>query len=295
MTYSIVACDAHTGQFGVGVQTHQPTVGAVVPWAKPGVGAVATQSLTNKSFGPLGLELLEGRLSAEKALAALLASDPGADQRQVALVDRKGDVAVHTGARCIPFAGHRTGAGYSVQANMMLKDTVPAAMAAAFEGSEGPLVVRIMAALEAAEAEGGDIRGAQSAAILVVGAEDKPDWDNVVANLRVDEHPNPIAELRRLVTFSRANALSREGDTLAEAGELEKAIETWAQARALAPDTTEMTFWQALTLADNHARLEEAKALLDGLYAQEPHWRELLPRLVPAGLLDHPEIVPKLV
>lgn len=158
MTYSIVAFDAKTKQFGVAVQTHQPSVGAVVPWVMAGVGAIATQSLTNISFGPLGIELMQGGVSAEKALAALLASDPGADQRQVSLIDREGKVATHTGKHCIPFAGHHIGENYSVQANMMLKDTVPTAMAKAYEEAQGDLMQRMMIALEAAE--GGAISAA---------------------------------------------------------------------------------------------------------------------------------------
>lgn len=295
MTYSIVAFDAATEQFGVAVETHQPSVGAWVPWLKPGVGAVATQSWTNVGFGPLGLKLLGGGLSAEHTLAALLASDPERARRQVAVIDRAGNVAVHTGERCIAHAGHQTGVGYSVQANMMLHPTVPAAMAGAFEDAQGSLAERLMRALHAAEGEGGDIRGAQSAALLVVSSEAEPDWENIVCNLRVDDHTNPIMELRRLVDQHIANALSDQGYAQAKRGEIDAAIQTWAQARARAGDATEMQFWQAVTLADEYGRFGEGRALLHDLAMREPQWIELVRRLVPAGLLTHPETVAQLL
>ncbi len=294
MTYSIVAYDVDARQFGVAVQTHQPSVGAVVPWVRSGVGAVATQSLTNIAFGPGGLELMAAGYSAEAALKALLAGDEGRERRQVALVDKEGKVAVHTGSGCIPFAGHRNGEHYSVQANMMLKDTVPAAMAAAFEAAKGSLMERMMAALEAAEAEGGDIRGSQSAALVVWGNEDKPDWANRIADLRVDEHKDPIKELRRLVTMRAADLHSDQGEELAKAGDLEGMQAAFAAARKLTPDATELSFWQALTLADNHGLYDEARALLEPLFKKEPQWEELLRRLGPIGLLDHPEIIGRL-
>lgn len=295
MTYSIVAHDPKKKEFGVAVQTHQPSVGAVVPWVRAGVGAVATQSLTNISFGPLGLELLEGGINAKKALKALLASDPGAAQRQVSLIDKDGNPATHTGEHCIPFAGHLIDENVSVQANMMLTDTVPAAMLAAYKAGKGSLMQRMMAAMQAAEGQGGDIRGSQSAALIVYSSEDKPHWENRVCDLRVDEHADPIAELRRLVDLRTADLLSREGLAQAEAGKMQQALKTLAKARKLSTDPTEMIFWQALTLADDYALIEEARALLIPLFAQEPQWKELIPRLLPAKILDHPEIVDKLL
>jgi len=295
MTYSIVAHDPKKKEFGVAVQTHQPSVGAVVPWVRAGVGAVATQSLTNISFGPLGLDLLEAGVSAENALKALLASDPGAAQRQVSLIDKDGKAATHTGENCIPFAGHLAEKNVSVQANMMLKDTVPAAMLQAYKASKGSLMQRMMAAMEAAEGQGGDIRGSQSAAIIVYASEDKPHWENRVCDIRVDEHADPIAELRRLVDLRSVDLLSREGLAQADAGKMDEALKTLAKARKLSTDPTEMIFWQALTLADDHALIDEARALLVPLFAQEPQWKELIPRLLPAKILDHPDIVDKLL
>lgn len=250
--------------------------------------------MTNRGFGPLGLELLAGGLSAEQTLAALLASDPEAALRQVAIVDRAGRVAAHTGARCIPFAGHRLGTGYSVQANMMLRDTVPDAMAAAFEAAPGTLMERLLVALEAAEAEGGDIRGAQSAALLVLSSNPGPDWHNVVCDLRVDDHVAPLAELRRLVEQRLADRLSDEGEEQARRGEVEAAIATFAEARARSHDPSELQFWQALILADECRRFDEARELLRDLVAREPQWRELVPRLVPARLIK-PETAERLL
>jgi uncharacterized Ntn-hydrolase superfamily protein len=294
MTYSIVAYDPVARQHGVAVQTHQPAVGAVVPWVRAGVGAVTTQSLTNIAFGPLGLELLAGGLGAKDALAALLAGDEGRERRQVALVDRHGEVAVHTGSGCIPHFGHKAGQHYSVQANMMTNDTVPAAMAAAFEAAQGDLMHKLMSALEGAEAEGGDIRGSQSAAIVVYGSEDKPHWENRICDLRVDEHKTPVAELRRLVTMRQADLLNDKFEKLAANGDLAALQAGFAEARKASPDASELAFWQALVLADNHNLIAEARALLAPLFAAEPQWQELLRRLIamgppPGGLLDHPE------
>ena len=204
MTYSIVARDAETGELGVGVQTHRPAVGAIVPWVKAGVGAVATQSFSNISFGPQVLALLETGLEAEAAVAAVIAADTMPARRQLGVISASGQAAVHTGEACIPFAGHRIGSNYSVQANMMLTDRVPAAMAEAFELSSGLLALRILRTIEAAQAEGGDIRGMQSAAILVRGPGPlSPTWD-----LRIDNDPDPLRKLSELVDIRRAEALA---------------------------------------------------------------------------------------
>ncbi len=295
MTYSIVAYDKKTKQFGIGVQTHQPAVGAVVPWVRAGVGAVATQSLTNIAFGPLGIEMLAAGMSAEKVIAALVAGDEGQHHRQVAVVDAKGNAAAHSGEKCIPFFGQHVGEGYSVQANMMLKDTVPAAMSKAYEGASGPLLNKIMVAIEAAEAEGGDIRGSQSAAIVVYGSEDKPHWENRVADLRVDEHSDPIGELRRIVDLRLADLTSNEGDRLLSEGKLEEGLKAYARGRQMSADASEMAYWQALTLADEHDMIEEARNMLKSLFEAEPNWIELTRRLPETGILDHPEIVEKLL
>ncbi len=281
MTYSIVARDPATGDLGVGVQTHQVGVGAIVPWVKPGVGAVATQSSANVAFGPQALALLESGLDAEHALAAILAGDRHPERRQVAVLDVSGKAAVYTGEACIPFAGHQVGEGYSVQANMMLNDTVPAAMARAFEASEGHLSARILAALEAAQGEGGDIRGSQSAAIVVHAPGNGLDyqWD-----LRVDNDPQPLVRLRELVHLRLAGRrLSvRAGD---EPPSLQEAFAAFAEAEQLFR-SDEQTFWFAVNvIGDRYGELDRAAELLAPLFQRAPQWRELMHRLPgrPAG------------
>jgi uncharacterized Ntn-hydrolase superfamily protein len=206
VTYSIVARDPATGELGVAVESHFFAVGPVVPWLRPGVGAVATQAMAELSYGPLALDLLEAGRSPSRALEILTEADPGAATRQVAVVDAAGAVAVHTGECCIAEAGHRLGEGWAVQANMMTSPGVPDAMAEAFLAAGGPLADRMLAALDAAEAAGGDIRGRQSAALVVVrGDAGSPAWDNV-CDVRVDDHPEPLVELRRLVATTRCSA-----------------------------------------------------------------------------------------
>jgi len=290
MTYSIVARDPLTGQLGVAVQSHAFSVGPIVPWARAGVGAVATQSITEPAYGPNGLRLMAGGLPAPEALAQLLAADKGAAVRQVAMVDAHGDVAVHTGERCIPAAGHAHGEGFSCQANMMLNDTVWDAMAAAYLTAEGDLVARLMVALHAAEAEGGDIRGRESSAMLVVAATSlgRPwAYADVVVDLRVEDHPEPLTELERLLRLQRAFAHAEEANRREEAGDAAGAWEEISAAERLAPDNLELRFWKGVTLAEQ-GREREARAILVEVYRSDPDWAELLRRLpaVGAALVD---------
>ena len=289
-TYSIVARDAKTGQFGVAVQTHQMGVGRIVPALLPGVGAVTTQSFSNASFGPLGLDLLQAGYAAERVIAALVAVDEGEARRQVAVVDSKGRAAAHTGSGCIAYAGHHVGEGYSVQANMMTRDTVIDAMAGAYEAASGDLAQRMMAALEAAQAEDGDIRGMQSAALKVVSgdAADMP-WDTIY-DLRVDEHDQPVAELGRLVRLRHAQLIDRQGHEALDAGNREAALRLWAQAREQAPALEELAFWQAVTLADKHDDLDTAAAIFQSALAEDAryaHWVNLITRLVDCGVIEN--------
>lgn len=285
-TYSIVARDAETGQMGVAVQSHWFSVGSVVTWAAPGVGAVATQSFVDPSYGPLGLELMAAGKTAEQALRALVTADAHPEVRQVAMVDAAGNIATHTGAGAIEAAGHRTGQGYSVQANLMLSPTVPDAMARAYERSDGDLAERLLAALEAAQAEGGDIRGKQSAAILVVSGEPtgRP-WAGRIFDLRVEDHTQPVQELRRLVHLARAYQHMNAGDEALTEGDVPAALEAYAAAGAMVPDEAtngEMAFWHAVTLVGVD-RAEEAMPLFRRAFAQDPNWATLVPRLVAAG------------
>lgn len=302
-TYSIVAYDPRLDQFGVAVQSHYFSVGALVPWAEPGIGAVATQSLVEVSYGPLGLALMRAGKTAGQALQGLLVSDPQSEVRQVAMVDAHGNVAAHTGQRCIAEAGHRLGANYSVQANLMLKDTVWDAMAQAYENAGGDLAARMLAALEAAEAEGGDIRGKQSAALLVVSAVLEPAlWSGRVFDLRVDDHPKPLVELRRLLAISRAYTHAQTASQLLEDQPLDE--DKLAEAEhefQLAAGTTEMggnpelLFWYAVDLV-SAGQEQGALPLFKQVFELDPLWRELLPRLVPAELLpDDPALIERIL
>ena len=298
-TYSIVARDSTTGQLGVAVQSHWFSVGPIVPWAEPGVGAVATQSLVDPAYGPLGLNLMRMGRTAPEALKALVSTDEGADVRQVAMVDAKGNVAAHTGNRAIFAAGHQLGAQYSVQANIMEKPTVWAAMGAAYESAEGDLAECLLAALEAAEAEGGDLRGRQSAAILVVSSKNTHEpWVDRLFDLRVEDHPNPVAELRRLVTLQRAYLKLYEGDEWVVKGDIEKALAAYRQALEIVPDEAtngEAAFWVGVTLADT-GDPEQAIPYLARAYQQDKRWAELLPRLPASKLLpDDPALIDRLV
>jgi uncharacterized Ntn-hydrolase superfamily protein len=262
VTYSLVVRDADTGQFGVAVQSHYFSVGSVVPWARPGVGAVATQAMAEITYGPRGLQLMGAGESATTALAALLAEDEGRDTRQVAMIDADGDAAAHTGARCIADASHIVGDGWTVEANMMRRAGVPEAMADALTNADGqPLADRLLAALDAAEAAGGDVRGRQSVAMLIVPGVGEP-WARDL-ELRVEDHADPLGEMRRLVAVHRAY---RGGDA------------------DVLGDNYELKFWHLIGLAAA-GELDEARALLKAACAVEPGWRDLAARLPAAGIV----------
>ncbi len=286
MTYSIVARDKETGQLGVAVQSHYFQVGPVVPWALAGVGAVATQSMVNVSFGPLGVEYMRLGYTAAEALKALLAGDSQPESRQVALVDASGNVAAHTGAKCIPAAGHRIGDGFSCQANLMEKGTVWDAMFEAYTTTQAPLAERMMAALEAAEAEGGDIRGKQSAAMLVVtGKPTGRSWEDRMIELRVEDAPDPLAELRRLLRVKRAYMTLTDADKLEEAKDVAGANAKRLEAVKLAPEMVEIHFWSGLSLAEA-GQLDEGCRLMAGAVAKDRRWIETLHRLVAVDRLN---------
>jgi uncharacterized Ntn-hydrolase superfamily protein len=278
-TYSVVARDAATGELGVAVQSHWFSVGAVVPWAEAGVGAVATQSFVDPSYGPMGLALMKAGRSAPEALAALLAGDAGRDVRQVGMIDAQGRVATHTGRLNIPAAGGQLGKDYAVQANLMEKATVWPAMARAFEAASGDLAERMLAALDAAQAEGGDVRGQQSAALVVVKARStgRP-WADNVFDLRVEDHPRPLEELRRLVRVQRAYTHMGAGDDCVTVKDWACAEREYGAARALEPQNAEMAFWHAVALATG-GRLKEARPLFAQAFRADPRWKELVRRL----------------
>lgn len=284
-TYSIVARDSVTGELGVAVQSHWFSVGSIVSWAEAGVGAVATQSLVDPAYGPLGLEMMRAGKTANQALEGLLASDPGAEYRQVAMIDARGNVAVHTGAKCIAEAGHIAGEQFSVQANMMLNATVWSAMAEAYRKTKGDFAERMLAALEAAESVGGDIRGKQSAAILIVsGTNTGRPWVDRIMDLRVEDHPQPLVELRRLVKVHRAYMHMNAGDLAMEKNDVEGALREYSAAEALLPENLEMKYWHAVSLV-NVGKVDQALPLFSVIFAKDVNWRELTKRLVPVGLL----------
>ena len=294
-TFSIVAHDPIAGQMGVAVQSHWFSVGSVVTWAEPGVGVVATQALVETSYGPLGLEKMRDGISAPQALVELLAADELREVRQVAMVDAQGRNDVHTGKRCMEAAGHVKGEGFSVQANMMLNDTIWPAMADAYRSAGGDLAERLLVTLEAAQAAGGDVRGQQSAAILIVQTQ-KPEnpWEGKVMELRVEDHPQPIVELRRLVQVQRAYEHMNRGDALLGKGDIEGALEAYRTAAALEPAMDELPFWHAVTLTDL-GRLDEALPIFKGVFQSNRNWAVLLERLPPAGMMkENPEALKRI-
>jgi len=294
-TFSIVARDQETGEMGIAVQSHAFSVGAAVPWAEAGVGAVATQSLTRIDYGPEGLALMRHGMSARQALGALLKNDENRDVRQVAMVDAHGGVAAHTGTKCIAAAGHLTGEGFSVQANLMRDDSIWPAMKEAYEGAEGDLADRLVTTLEAAQAAGGDIRGQQSAALLIVSGERSTRyWEGRIFDLRVEDSPQPIAELRRLVQLQRAYRYADRADELMAVRNFEDAMGALAKAAALAPEVVELRFWAAASLF-SAGKEDEALAIFREVFVKEPIWAELAPRLVPLGLLpDDPDALARI-
>lgn len=295
-TYSIVARDPATGQMGVAVQSHWFSVGSVVTWAEAGVGAVATQSLADPAYGPLGLDMMRAGKSASEALRGVIASDPRSAVRQVAMVDARGGVAGHTGDKCIAEAGHEVDGErqFSVQANLMEKASVWPAMARAFREAKGDLADRMIIALEAAEREGGDIRGRQSAAILIVKphSSGKP-WEDKLFDLRVEDHPNPIVELKRLVAVQRAYNHMNAGDLAVEKKDFAAANAEYTAAAKLAPDIVELPFWQAVTLASN-GKVDESLPIFKQVFAKErARWLPLVRRLAKVELLPNDEAVLK--
>lgn len=289
-TYSIVARDSVTGEMGVAVQSHWFSVGSIVTWAEAGVGAVATQSLVDPAYGPLGLEMMRSGKTAQQALDGILASDPGSSVRQVAMIDANGNVAAHTGKKCIPDAGHIVGEQFSVQANLMLNDKVWPAMADAYRKTKGDLAERMLAALDAAETVGGDIRGKQSAAILIVsGKQTGKPWVDRIMDLRVEDHSEPLAELRRLAIIHRAYQHMNAGDLAIEKNDIETALREYSAAETLIPENIEMKYWHAVSLV-NVGRIEQSLPLFKEIFARDPNWAVLTPRLIGVDLLKIDEV-----
>ena len=288
-TYSIVALDKASGELGVAVQSHWFSVGALVPWVEAGVGAVATESFVEPSYGPLGLELMKAGKSADETLAALLRADKNESVRQVAMVDARGKAAAHTGKNCIAEAGNYVGDGFSCQANMMLKPTVWKAMAQAFETTKGELADRLIAALEAAEKEGGDIRGRQSAAIIVVkGKSSGVWWRDRIYDLRVEDHAAPVPELKRLLKLNKAYNHMNQGDEFMTENRTDEAMKQYRAGMEISSENPEMIFWPAVTLA-SIGKVEDSLPLFKNVFGIDPNWALLLQRLPKAGQFPNDE------
>lgn len=285
-TYSIVAYDPETGDMGVAVQSHWFATGTIVTWGEAGVGVVATQSFVNPAYGPGGLRLMRESMAPEAVVQRMTNEDEGRGLRQLAVLDSKGRAAAYTGKDCIAAAGHLVGNGYSVQANMMKTDAVWRAMARAFEESNGKVLAeRLLLALEAAEAAGGDIRGRQSAALLVVSAKASGQpWVDRKVDLRVDDHTDPLGELRRLLGVHTAYQYMNQGDVAVEQNQMELAMEMYARAQELQPQNEEMVYWTAVTLV-NTGQWEKALPLFQQVFRKKSDWKTLTPKLVPNGLL----------
>lgn len=293
-TFSIVARDSVTGEMGVAVQSHWFSVGPSVVWGEAGVGVVATQSFVDPSYGYLGIELMRGGKTAPDALKALLSADYHPEVRQVAMLDSKGNVNSYTGKNCIQGAGNIVKAGeFSVQANLMLNNLVPDAMAKAFQATKGSLSDRMMAALEAAQSVGGDIRGKQSAAILIVSVTNtgKP-WIDRKMDLRVEDSEDPIKELKRLVYLHKAYNFMNEGDVFVEHGKFDEAMNAYSTAEKMVPENLEMIYWHAATLA-SIGKVDESLPLFKKVFEKDKNWIELTPRLIPAGLLPDDQTMMK--
>jgi len=289
-TFSIVARDTATGEMAVGVQSHWFSVGTLVSWGKSGVGVVATQSFINPAFGPEGLKLMESGVSAKEALNQLVEADGGRDFRQLALLDLNGSVSSYTGAKCVQSAYHIVGDNYAVQANMMLNDKVVPAMEKAFlENAHLPLAERVVKVLLAAQEAGGDIRGKQSAALLVVGPDKVAEWKDKKVNLRVDDHPDPLIELSRLLFVHRAYDHMNKGDLAVEHGDMALALKEYAAAEKMQPENFEMKYWKAITMANN-GMIKEALPIFKTVFKNNENWRKMTKRLPASGLLTVSDI-----
>ncbi len=291
-TYSIIAVDSTTGDIGAAVQSHWFSVGSNVIWAEAGIGAVATQSLINPEFGPKGLQLMKSGKSVSEAIDILIKGDEGRDYRQVALIDAQGNSSVFTGSKCIPEAGHIHGKYFSVQANLMLRNTVWQAMENAFKTTEAPLAERLVVALEAAEAEGGDLRGKQSAALLVVrGKSTGQVWKDRSIDLRVEDHPNPLKELKRLLKIHRAYQHMNAGDLAIEKGDEQTALREYRMAENMLPERLEVKYWHAVSLV-NIGQIEQALPMFQEIFRKDENWKVLTPRLIKPGILivEHNEL-----
>lgn len=284
MTYSIVARDQKTGEMGVAVQSHFFSVGSVVTWARSGVGAVATQAMVDIRYGPLGLQLMSTGKGAKETLKSLLGGDPKWESRQVAIVDARGEVAVHTGSKCIPYAGHATGKGFSCQGNIMRSPKVWGAMKKAYEGAASqPLPERLVAALVAGESTGGDARGKQSAAIIVVGKDiNAAEWSGKLVELRVEDHPEPLPELARLLRYQRGYGWVNKGDDLLTSEKYEDAMKAYEKGFELVPEVLELKYWVGLSMLETRQK-EKGIRMVREVFAQDKNYVSITRGIMKTG------------
>ncbi|MCA1436391.1 DUF1028 domain-containing protein [Bradyrhizobium sp. BRP20] len=295
MTYSIVARDSVTGELGVASQSHYFALGRVVPFARAGVGVVATQSFVDPAYGPNGLDLMASGVSAPMALTSLLAKDEDRELRQVAFLDAAGGKAMFTGDRCVPHRAQLEASNVVVLGNMLASDAVVPAMLAAYEDTAGPLLDRMLAAMDAAEAAGGDARGRMSAALLVVSAEIAPaPWANRLIDVRVDDHPEPLAELRRLTKLSQAHTIFGasvftpgllSGETAATGPQLAEALRMLTDAQGLIGFDPEPTFWKGVLLI-RAGEIASGRRLVAAIVAARPQYRAFVDGLYAVGILQ---------
>jgi uncharacterized Ntn-hydrolase superfamily protein len=289
VTYSIVARDTDNGRLGVAAQSCYFALGSVLPWARAGVGAVATQSMVDPGYGPRCLDLLADGLPAPDALDRVRAADEGRDVRQVGLVDAAGRVASFTGALCIDHLSHAAGDGYSAQANMMAGPGVCEAMAEAFEHATGGLANRLVAALVAAEGKGGDARGQMSAAVIVVeGARHDHPWEGVLTDVRVDHHPDPLTELARLVDVAEAYHLCDVAEAALMRGDAGAALSGAEAGLARLPDEGNLRLSYIAALV-GVGRTDDAAREVQALVAERPSWEGILRAITERGLVPLPE------
>jgi uncharacterized Ntn-hydrolase superfamily protein len=295
-TYSIVAFDKALGQIGAAVQSHWFAVGASILWAEAGVGAVATQSFIEPSYGPSAIDLMKSGKTSSDALNELLARDPLRESRQIAVIDKNGHASTFTGNACVGAAGHITGNSFSVQANMMDNNSVWIAMEKCFSESKGDLADRMLQALEAAELAGGDIRGQQSAAMIVVSSKKSDNFfSDRLFDIRVDDHLKPLTELRRLAAVTRGYHHMNNGDNLCTQGKFIEASVEYSKASKMLEHPSEAHFWQAVALAAD-GRIDEAKIIFSELFVRQPKWKKMVSRLPAAGILpDDPELLKKII
>lgn len=287
-TYSIVAFDEKTGEMAVGVQSHWFAVGKAVPWVKAGVGVVATQSFVNIDYGTKGLQLLEKGAQPEGAFAEVASKDESAAYRQVAIMNNRGEVFTYTGEKCIAEASHYVGKNFSVQANMMANDQVVPAMVEAYQNNMGlPLAERVLESLKAAQNQGGDIRGMQSAALVVVDGKIEEKTNSAVKkiDLRVDDATNPLAELERLLTVHRAYEFMNEADLAIEKRDFKNALNLYQKAEKLQPDNFEIQFWKALAMMQSPQKAEGTRQMKK-IISKHSNWQRLLYRLVEVEVVN---------